>query len=209
MPGFIGRKLCPDLVFVRGNHSKYVAVSAQVMAILSEYDPNLETLGLDEANIDATEYLRAHDQTTDEGRLALAGTIQRRIFEKTQLTASCGIAANRLLAKISCDMHKPNGSTLVPFNSDSIERFMDELSVRKIPGVGRVGEQLLNGLGIATCKQLKENAPELYAMFNESTFAFYMYSALGVGRNIHVESNAGVQKSISVRETFKAISEYV
>ena len=101
MPGFIGKKLCPDLVFVGHNFQKYKEVSKQFKSILEDYDPNYESMGLDEANMDATNYLIAHNMDNDEGRQALAEEIRRRIFEKTQLTCSAGIACNRMLAKVS------------------------------------------------------------------------------------------------------------
>ncbi len=208
MPGFIGKKLCPDLVFVQCNYQKYREVSEQVMSILQEYDPNMECMGLDEANLDVTDYMKSHKLSTDTDRMNVAKEIQQRVYDKVKLTASCGVGANRLLAKISCDMHKPNGITFVPFDAAKIEEFMAPLSVRKIPGVGKVGEQQLNGLGIATCKDVIDNATDLYVLFNESNFEFYVHSALGVGRNEHEECTEGIQKSISVSRTFRNISQF-
>eukprot|EP01022_Parablepharisma_sp_SALTPOND_P033597 TRINITY_DN89100_c3_g1_i1.p1 TRINITY_DN89100_c3_g1~~TRINITY_DN89100_c3_g1_i1.p1 ORF type:complete len:496 (-),score=65.49 TRINITY_DN89100_c3_g1_i1:4727-6145(-) len=206
MPGFIGKKLCPSLVFVGGNYKKYKEVSVQVMSILQEYDPDFESMGLDEANLDVTDHLTLRGWTTDEDKIKLAKEIQARIYEKVKLTASCGIGANRLLAKISCDMHKPNGVTLVPFDSTEIAQFMATLSVRKIPGIGKVGEQLLNGLGFVSCKDLLDKATDLYVLFDEGNFEFYIKKALGISRNEHEEDFEGIQKSISVSETFRNIS---
>ena len=58
MPGFIGKKLCPNLVLVEPNFQKYRAVSREFKEIVSEYDPDFESLGLDEVNMDVTNYLR-------------------------------------------------------------------------------------------------------------------------------------------------------
>ena len=57
MPGFIGRKLCPELIIVPTNFEKYTSVSKQVKAIIAEYDPNFCTMSLDEAYLDLTEHL--------------------------------------------------------------------------------------------------------------------------------------------------------
>ena len=206
MPGFIGKKLCPNLVFIPVNYKKYKEVSSQVMSILIEYDPNLESMGLDEANLDVTSYLESNGGNTDENRLKLAKGIQTRIYESVNLTASCGIGANKLLAKISCDMHKPNGVTLVPFDPLGIEQFMAPLSVRKIPGVGKVSEQLLNGLGFNTCEDIVKHATELYIFFNEENFSFYITQSLGISRNQHANEDHGIQKSISISNTFPNIS---
>uniref|UniRef100_A0A8C2EHM4 DNA polymerase kappa n=1 Tax=Cyprinus carpio TaxID=7962 RepID=A0A8C2EHM4_CYPCA len=57
MPGFIAKKLCPNLVIVPTNFDKYRAVSAQVREIFSEYDPHFMPMSLDEAYLDITEHL--------------------------------------------------------------------------------------------------------------------------------------------------------
>jgi len=57
MPGFIGRRLCPHLVFVKPNYRKYREVSEEFRTVLKFYDPKLESCGLDEANLDLSEYL--------------------------------------------------------------------------------------------------------------------------------------------------------
>ena len=57
MPGFIGKKLCPDLVFVKPNYKLYRELSDRFKNILEEYDPDLESIGLDEASLDVTEFL--------------------------------------------------------------------------------------------------------------------------------------------------------
>jgi DNA polymerase kappa len=68
MPGFIAKKLCPNLVFVDCNFKKYREVSNVFMGILKEYDPDYESMGCDEANMDLTNYLLEHGLNTDEGK---------------------------------------------------------------------------------------------------------------------------------------------
>ena len=57
MPGFIAKRLCPQLIFVPCNFQKYREVSKVFKGILQEYDPDYESMGLDEANLDLTHYL--------------------------------------------------------------------------------------------------------------------------------------------------------
>ena len=57
MPGFIARKLCPELIIVPLHFDKYKEYSRQVQEILAEYDPNFAMASLDEAYLDLTEYL--------------------------------------------------------------------------------------------------------------------------------------------------------
>jgi DNA polymerase kappa len=91
------------------NYGKYVAVSKVMKEIVAEYDPNYASMGLDEVNLDVTDYLVENDLDNDEGRQELAYTIRMRINEATKLTCSAGIGANRMIAKIGSDMNKPNG----------------------------------------------------------------------------------------------------
>jgi len=109
MPGFIARKLCPNLVFIGGNYEKYKEVAVVFHGLLREYDPELESMGLDEANLDITDYCEANGLTSDEQKKDLVREIRNRIFEATKLTCSAGIACNKMLAKICTDMNKPDG----------------------------------------------------------------------------------------------------
>jgi nucleotidyltransferase/DNA polymerase involved in DNA repair len=81
------------------------------MAHLKFYDPHLESCGLDEANLDITDYLRSNGLDSPEGRMFLASRIRQEIFEKMQMTCSVGIAPNKMLAKICSELDKPNGMT--------------------------------------------------------------------------------------------------
>lgn len=58
MPGFIGKKLCPELIIVPPNFTKYKAVSKEVQEVFSQYDPGFSPMSLDEAYLDITEYLQ-------------------------------------------------------------------------------------------------------------------------------------------------------
>jgi DNA polymerase kappa len=60
--------LCPELIFLDHNFKKYKEKSIIFKNILAEYDPEFESMGLDEANIDATSYLIKNNMNTDEGR---------------------------------------------------------------------------------------------------------------------------------------------
>ncbi len=64
--------------------------------------------------------------------------IRRRVREETRLTCSCGIGPNRLLSKIATDIRKPDGQFAIGSDHTAIQRFIDPLPVRKIPGIGKV-----------------------------------------------------------------------
>lgn len=209
MPGFIGKKLCPDLVIVDHNGHKYKAASKIFKGILTDYDPDMESMGLDEASMDITRYLMEKGLNHEEGIQKVGEEIRRRIFEATQLTCSAGIACNKMLAKISSDLNKPNGQTYLKPDKEELMKFMNNLSVRKIPGIGRMTEMTLASLGILKCADILEKAPEISIVFSEKTTYFLFRAALGIARNYHDEDDEdGIQKSISISSTFRPIVSY-
>jgi len=68
MPGFIGQKLCPELIIITPNFDKYSAMSDRVRAVFAEYDPNYSTMSLDEAYLDITEHVERRHFSTDSER---------------------------------------------------------------------------------------------------------------------------------------------
>jgi len=146
MPGFMAREKCPHLIFLPVRFDLYRADSARIRKILLEYSPLVEPLSLDEAYLDVSHHERY--------AWSLAKEIRQRIRETTGLTASAGIAPNKMLAKIASDWKKPNGQFAV--TPDQIESFMAGLPVKKIWGVGPKGAEKLTALGIETCGDLQK-----------------------------------------------------
>jgi len=122
------------------------------------------------------------------------------------MTASCGIAGNKLLAKICSDMNKPDGQTYLPATDEEILKFMMKLPVRKLIGVGKVNEQILLGMGIEKCEQVIEKAIDIFINFTENAFEFLIKSALGVAKSHH--DDCGIKKSINVSQTFPVTSDF-
>ena len=83
---------------------------------------------------------------------------------------------------------------------------MMKLLVRKLPGVGKVNEQILSGLGIETCRDVVEKAPEIFLNFTENAFDFLMRASLGISSNTHGETS--IKKSLNIAETFPLTTDY-
>ena len=83
---------------------RYKAVSRQIHAVFHEYTDLVEPISLDEAFLDVTENKKGMELAVD-----IAREIKQKILDRTSLTASAGISYNKLLAKISSDMRKPDG----------------------------------------------------------------------------------------------------
>lgn len=190
MPGFKARELCPQLIFLPVRFDLYRAESAKVRKILFEYTPLVEPLSLDEAYLDVSAL----------GRYAwdVAREIRRRIFEETALTASAGVAPNKMLAKIASDWRKPNGQFAVL--PEQVEDFMRDLSVRKVWGVGPKSAEKLAGRGITTCGDLQRlSRPEMDRLFGSWGGELY---DLCRGRDERPVNPNRIRKSLSNENTF-------
>ena len=149
MPALRAERLCPQAVFVPPDFARYKAVSRQIREIFHQHTPLVEPLSLDEAYLDVTDSPSCGGIATE-----IARTIRAQIFETTALTASAGIAPNKFLAKVASDWRKPDGQFVVP--PARVEPFLTPLPVGKIPGVGKVMQQRLAGLGVETVGQLRD-----------------------------------------------------
>ena len=203
MPGFIGKKLCPELILIPHNGRKYSETSAKFKAIIEKYDLDNESMGLDEANLDMTGYLQENNISKLEDIEKLCKDIRMQINEATGITVSCGIGPNKMIAKICSDVNKPNGQFMLKSNTEDILDFMYKMSIRKIPGIGNMNEQVLNGMGIQSCKDMIEKALEIYLGYSDNAFEFFIKSALGIARCYHELPED--RKSVSVSETFQAM----
>ncbi|KAL3866832.1 hypothetical protein ACJMK2_044093 [Sinanodonta woodiana] len=327
MPGFIGKKLCPDLVIVPPNFEKYTSVSRQIREIMAEYDPNFCPMSLDEAYLDITEYIKKREKMSDfersyicrdsqnvpltlcqcdlnrtlrekvfsqtasdgnsnsvlshlsnkcshfengscsqcvftysctssnnsagseisskttegrssgqmvgeqnlheaecfscqecgkicpEFRLVTFGfgadesvrEMRFRIEQRTRLTASAGIAANMMLAKVCSDKNKPNGQYRLPNTRDAVMQFIKDLPIRKISGIGKVSEKMLKAIGIQTCTDLFNQRSLLYHLYSPISFNYFMRISIGMGSTT-VERDSE-RKSISIERTFREMDK--
>ena len=148
MPMREALRRCPHAVCVRPRMSRYQEVSAQVFEIFREFTPLVEGLSLDEAFLDVT----ASRQLLGSPE-AIAGEIRRRIALRTGLTASVGIAPNKLLAKIASDLNKPDGMCRI--GADNVHDVLDGLRIEKLFGVGQKSLPAMHAAGIRTFGDLR------------------------------------------------------
>src|SRR5256714_12819524 len=121
-------RLCPSLVIVPPNFSRYKAASNAVFAIFREVTPLVEPLSLDEAYLDVTD--NAWGETFGT---AVAKRLKQRIRADTGLTASAGVAPNKFLAKIASGWKKPDGLTVI--SPDRVEPVLQQLPGDALWGV--------------------------------------------------------------------------
>ncbi|OTG67272.1 DNA polymerase IV [Acinetobacter silvestris] len=143
------RKLCPQVVVIEPNFEKYRTASDKIHTIFQQYTSLIEPLSLDEAYLDVTENLKKIPSATE-----VAEQIRADIFTRTGLTASAGVAPNKFLAKIASDWHKPNGICII--KPHQVQHFIQDLPLKKIPGVGKVTQEKLKLLQLETLGDLQK-----------------------------------------------------
>jgi DNA polymerase IV len=129
--------------------------------------------------------------------LPVARQLKQQIVAERQLTATIGIAANKLLAKIASDFRKPDGLTLI--SEQAKVQFLRPLPVRALFGVGRVTEQVLNQAGIETVGDLQDYPGDLRALVGSFGPKLKQFA---IGEDDRPLELGDEIKSISGEETF-------
>jgi DNA polymerase-4 len=141
------RAICPSLVVVEGHHEWYTEICRRLTAICQDYTPDVELFSVDEAFLDVSRSLSLFG-----GAGAIARAIKARVRRHLGLTASVGVAPNKLLAKLASGLKKPDG--LVVVEPAGVPSLMERLPVQELCGIGPSLTRQLADMGIATCGAL-------------------------------------------------------
>ena len=189
MPAVTAERLCPQAVFVPPDFVRYRATSRACREIFFRHTNRIEPLSLDEAYLAVPE---------DSSGLEVARSIRAQIREELHLTASAGVAPNKFLSKIASDWRKPDG--LMEIRPEEVDGFLLDLAVSKVPGVGKVTQERLEGLGIRVVGEIRSYGRiGMETAFGRSGLRLFELSC-GVDLS-EVVSNRPT-KSISAEDTF-------
>jgi DNA polymerase-4 len=193
MPMREALRRCPEAIVVHPRMARYQEISEQVFAIFREFTPLVEGLSLDEAFLDVT----ASRQLLGEPE-AIGAEIRRRIARQTGLTASVGIAPNKLLAKIASDLNKPDGTCRI--DAGNLREILDPLPIHKLFGVGRKTLPTVLAAGIRTFGDARVASDEvLWRAFGKHGHAIRDRACGLDDRPVEPDRD---EKSISAEETF-------
>ncbi len=188
------RRLCRDLIVVPPSFSDYSSASKKIFAGLRKFSPVIEQVSIDEAYLDLTGCERLYVSREDSGRIA-----KKIVLESTGLTATVGIATNKLLAKVASSHAKPDGLLVIAAGHE--EKFLAPLPIETIPGVGSKTAARLHAQGIRTCQDIAlKTKPWLKDHFG--SFALELQE-LARGSDERAVSEEGERKSIGEEETFE------
>ncbi len=212
MPSVTAGRLCPNGVFVRPRMDHYRDESDRVMEIILRVfereglRPTVEPMSIDEAYVDATPLCigpgplqpeRPEGPNPALRALTLARAIKKEIAGERGITATIGIAGNKLLAKLASDFQKPDGLTLVPDRDRRM--FLRPLPVGALYGVGPVTAEILQEAGLCTIGELQDYSGDLRALVGSFAETLRKFAK---GEDDRAVESGGAVKSISSEETF-------
>lgn len=192
MPAQRAYELCPDGIYVHGNIKHYSEVSSKIMEILSNYTPDIDQISIDEASLDLTGTQMLFGPSDD-----LARKIQAEILTETGLTVSCGLASTKYLAKLASEVNKPNGFFMIPEGDE--EKFMLNLPLRKVWGIGGKTLERMNASGFFTTRDVHEKPVEVLKMVFGEAMGTFLFNVV---RGIETESEKKKSHSLSNETTF-------
>jgi DNA polymerase IV len=194
MPMREALRLCPHAICVATRMARYREVSDQVFEIFREFTPIVEGLSLDEAFLDVTASVKLLGEPE-----VIGAEIRRRIARQTGLTASVGIAPNKLLAKIASDLHKPDGMCRI--DAANMREIVDALPIQKLFGVGQKTLPHVHAAGIRTFGDVRIGSDEvLWQAFGKHGKAMRDRACGLDDRPVEPDRE---EKSISAEETFE------
>lgn len=147
MPMAEARRRCPHAVFLEPRHDRYQEVAGRVVAIYRRHVPVIERVSIDEAYLDAT----------GADGVELARRIRAEVRREVGLAVSVGVGPNKLLAKLACELAKPDGLRAIA--AAEAEAVLAPLPVERLPGIGPRTAERLRALGIATVGDLQRLPP--------------------------------------------------
>jgi DNA polymerase-4 len=193
MPNSVALRKCPDLVIVPGRMAVYQSISAHLRSIFARYTDKIEPLSLDEAYLDVTDCDLFNGSAT-----FIAEDIRKAIFAELNLTASAGIAPIKYLAKVASDLNKPNGQFVIP--PQDVANFIKSMSLKKIPGVGKVTFDKLKAKGFENGLDIQES-DEFYLIAKFGKLGKSLWQKCHGIDNREVETTR-IRKSVGVERTF-------
>jgi DNA polymerase-4 len=204
LPSVTAKRLCPQAVFLPGDHALYASVSAEVNEIFKSITPLVEPLSLDEAFLDVSGARRLHGSGA-----AIAENIRARVWNELQLRCSVGVAPNKFLAKLASVAAKPvaspegvrDGRGVVEVLHGQELAFLHPLPVQALWGVGPATLQRLQRLGVQTVADLADLDETSLIACVGAAHGQHLYRLAWAIDDRPVEPDRGM-KSIGHEETF-------
>jgi nucleotidyltransferase/DNA polymerase involved in DNA repair len=156
MPTAQARRICPKLIVIPGDFSKYEHFSKMMFSYAYDHTPEVEVGSIDEGYFD----LRSNKK---QSARSIAQTIRETVAQTLKLSASFGIGSNKLVSQIASKLRKPGCFIEVPGGTE--RGFLAPLPNRCLPNIGPKVGTTLDAAGLKQVEQIAQTAPELLSLF--------------------------------------------
>jgi DNA polymerase-4 len=193
MPIRLARRLCPEVLIIRGDMESYSKYSHLVTEIMQDNTPLFEKASIDEFYIDMTGMDKYY------GCSLFIADLKKKVMKESGLPISYGLASNKLISKVATNEVKPNGQLEIPFGEE--KSFLAPLKISKLPGVGQETAAKLLRRGVETVKVLAAIPIEMMETLLGKTGIDLWRKANGLDESPVIPYQE--QKSISTERTFQ------
>src|SRR3989344_1550121 len=144
------KRLCPEIILVRGDSDKYLEVTKKFLNIIKDYSPYVEMFSIDEV------FIELKNAAVGNSALGVALIIKNRIREEIGewMRVSIGISYNKLMAKLASNLQKPDGLVVISNQKQAIQ-ILDQIELNEICGIGLRIKKRLNNMGVFSFKDLR------------------------------------------------------
>lgn len=179
-----------DAVFLPTDFEYYSNMSEKSMNIIKEFADVFEYVGKDEAYLDVTQKTEYNFNKAGH----LAQQIKNSVRDSVKLTCSIGVSPNKLISKIASDYKKPDGLTIVP--PERVENFLEPLSIRAIPGIGKKTEEKFSEMKIEKIMDIKKlDVFTLNKLFGRKSGTYIFNASRGIDDDSVKEREPRIQFS--------------
>jgi DNA polymerase IV len=193
MPIRLARRLCPEVLIIKGDMESYAKHSRIVTEIMEDSTPLFEKASIDEFYIDLTGMDKFF------GCSLFIAELKEKVLKESGLPVSYGLASNKLVSKVATNEVKPNGQLEIPFGSE--KDFLGPLKIAKLPGIGQETASKLIRRGVETVKVLSEIPIEMMETLLGKNGIELWRRANGLDESPVIPYHE--QKSISTERTFQ------
>lgn len=190
----LAKRLCPELIIVKGDMDSYSKFSSLVTEIISKSVPLFEKSSIDEFYVDLSGMDKFFGCTTYTREL------RSKIMKESGLAISYGLASNKLISKVATNEAKPNGQLEIVFGGE--KSFLAPLAIEKLPMVGSKTSELLHRMGVETIGLLSQIPIEMIMNLLGKNGIELWRRANGIDETPIVPYHE--QKSIGTENTFES-----
>lgn len=196
-------------IFLPIDQKYYSTISTKAMIIIKEYANIFEYVGKDEAYLDVTK----NSNMNFDNAIHIAQQIKNTIKDKINLTCSIGISTNKVMAKIASSYNKPDGLTII--KQKNINKFLESLDIKKIPGIGKKTIEKITEKGYHTITELKKlDVFTLNNYFGKKTGVYIYNTIRGIDyRHVEIKKDTNqISKIITLKQDsneYEYILEYL